>query len=113
MRQGIEIVRGTSNKFQLTITDMSSNLYELGEDEAIVFGVKEKLDDEEYVVLKIITSGEDGVFEVCLCPEDTAEVEPGKYFYDVGLQSGDEFYNVIPADTFLVLPNVTKCGVTA
>lgn len=110
MVQSIEIVRGTSNKFKLTVTDVNANLYELKTGESIIFGVKAKLNDTDYVLLKKITGGTAGEFEIEIDPEDTEHVAPGKYFYDVGLKAGDEFYNVIPADTFIILPNVTSRG---
>lgn len=46
-------------------------------------------DDSTGLIVKNITDGTvDGVAEITLDPADTAELEPGKYFYDIKV---DEF----------------------
>lgn len=42
------------------------------------------MDDSEAAITKNITDGTaEGVAEILLTPADTAELEPGKYFYDI------------------------------
>lgn len=110
MVQGIKIIRGTTNRFEVTIIDADYDLYKLATGEKVLFGVKKRPQDEEYIFLKTITTGKDGVFSVTVNPEDTAGIAPGRYFYDVGLQSGAAYYNVIKPSPFDVLANVTKWG---
>ena len=110
MVQKIEIIRGTSNRFEVTITDASYNLYTLASGEKVLFGVKKNPTDEDYIFLKTITTGTNGVFVATVNPEDTADIEPGRYYYDVGLQAGAEYYNVIETSPFDVLVNVTNWG---
>lgn len=110
MRQSIEIVRGTSNTLAIAVTDANSNPYTLQAGEVIVFGVKKNASDEDYVLLKTATQGADGVYNIEINPEDTAGVEPGEYVYDVGLESGVEYYNIIPLTKLLIVANVTKWG---
>jgi hypothetical protein len=46
-----------------------------------------------------------------LSPEDTIGLFPGRYYYDVGLQRGEDvFYNIVEQSEFLLMPNVTKRG---
>lgn len=113
MKQDIEIVRGTTNSFGILIADTDGSIFTLGDDQTLVFAVKKQPKDEERVLVKKITTMVDssGVYLLELFPADTAELEPGRYVYDVGLQDGsDDFYNVIKTSAFDILPNVTQLG---
>ncbi len=111
MQQALEIVRGTTNAFGITVTDENGALYTLETDQVLVFGVKRGKTDTERVLVKQITHAANGEYYLELTPEDTADLEPGKYYYDVGMQSGSHvFYNVIKASPFTVLPNMTELG---
>lgn len=105
----LEIVRGTTNSFGITVTDENGVDYTLGNDQALVFGMK--MEDGETVLLKKITEAVNGKYYLELTPKDTADLPPGIYFYDVGLQHGTSiFYNVIEASPFIIKPNITKLG---
>lgn len=110
MAQRIEIVRGTSKTLAVTVTDANNELYTLEDGEAVVFGVKRKPEDTERVILKTAESGENGVYNIFLIPTDTDKLPYGKYLYDVGVQSGGAYHNIIEPDVFVILPNVTKWG---
>ena len=110
MKQDIEIVRGRSETLAITVTDDDGELYTLADGEKIVFGVKKKPEDDECVLKKIITALTDGVCTVEIKPEDTESLPYGKYFYDVGLLSGDNYFTVIPSSVFHVRKNITKRG---
>lgn len=110
MTQKIEIIRGTSNTMRLTVEDSGGNLYNLGSNEKIVFGVKQRPEDPGRVITKTASILGEGLFEVCLCPEDTGGLAPGKYVYDVGLDNGTDFFNVIEYSPFILIPNVTEKG---
>lgn len=110
MVQPIEVIRGTSNAFHITVTDANGNPYTLADGERLCFGVKQTPKDKDTLISKIVTSGTDGVYAVELKPADTMELEYGRYVYDVGLESGTEYFNVIEASTFVIKPNVTKWG---
>lgn len=114
MKQNLEIVRGTSNTFGLTITDGDGNPYTLSENDSLVFGLKRRERDEQRVLIKPITHVVDGEYFLELSPEDTVDLFPGRYYYDVGLQRGEEvFYNIVEQSEFLLIPNVTKRGDSA
>ena len=113
MEQPIKIVRGTTKKFNIQMpNDSDGGAFALLAGEKIVFGVKALTDDSPLFTAEA-TAETDGSFAVKITPGDTADLEPGRYFYDVGLQSGDDFYNVIPLSTFDIVPNVTKQEGTA
>lgn len=112
MAETIAMIRGTTNLFNITVTDAEERLYTLGKGEFLKFGVKQKPEDEEYLVYKEISTGENGVYTVELAPDDTIGLAYGRYVYDVGLQIGSNYFNIIPASAFAVLPNITKWGGT-
>ena len=107
----IKIVRGTTNVFNITINDESGAVYELADGDKIVFGVKRDPDDTEFVLLKMASFVEsDGVYSVTLAPEDTIDLMCIDYYYDVSLQSGSNFFNVIEPSPFVIMPNITARG---
>ena len=108
----IKIVRGTTNIFNITINDESGAVYELTGSDKIVFGVKRDPEDTEFVLLKTADFVEsNGVYSVTLTPEDTINLKCVNYSYDVSLQSGANFFNVIEPSPFVIIPNITAPGV--
>ena len=112
MAQNLEIVRGTTNAFALAITNADTGApYTLENGQVLVFGLKVGKHDEERILLKQITNAVDGEYYLELSAADTADLEPGRYYYDIGLQHGDNvFYNVIKASPFDIIPNITRLG---
>lgn len=111
MKQALEIVRGTTNAFSLALTDANGTAYTLETGQVLVFGLKDEKTDEKRVLVKQITRAANGEYYLELSAADTADLEPGRYFYDIGLQHGTEiFYNVIKANPFTILPNITRLG---
>ena len=110
MAQRIEIVRGTTNNIELTVTDADGILYQTATGDKIIFGVKKKPEDKERVITKTAEKVSAGVYSVALAPEDTASMNCGKYWFDVGLESGENFYNIIEPNLFVILHNITEKG---
>lgn len=112
MAHKLEIVRGTSNVFGISVKNEDDGTpYNLSGSESLVFGLKRGIRDESCVLVKPITHKIDDVYYLELKPEDTAGLEHGLYHYDIGLQSGEHaFFNVIPMNDFMILPNAAKCG---
>lgn len=107
----VKIVRGTTNVLNITINDETGAVYTLADGEKIVFGVKCDHDDAEFTLLKTASFvADEGVYAVTLTPEDTADLTCGDYVYDVALQSGGNFFNVIEPSPFIIEPNVTTRG---
>lgn len=107
-KQTIKIVRGTTTSFTVTITDVATgNPYVIEPGEAIRFGVKATPVDNAYILTKEITVG-DGDYDFTIEQDDTISLAFGSYWYDIGLQSGTDYYNIIPASPFEITYNVTK-----
>ena len=109
--QAIRIVRGTTMSINVTIKDESGNVITLGEGEVLRFAVKKEANDTTYVIPpKDIDStaqvGDGYVF--MLEPSDTATLPFGRYYYDIGLQSGTDYYMVVDCSWFDVASNITK-----
>lgn len=114
MVQCIDIVRGTTLPMALEVTDANGTAYTLASGEKILFGVKKKATDEAAVFIKEAAAADtDGQYTITIDPEDTMDLEPGRYCYDVGLESGGDYYNIIEPSGFNILPNVTKRGDSA
>lgn len=106
----IEIVRGTTLPINITVMDESNKLRSLADGEKIIFGIKRKESDKDPIFSKVATKDIDGTFNVTITPDDTANLDYGKYFYDVSLQSGENFFNIIEASPFIIRINVTYRG---
>lgn len=109
--QKVEIVRGTTNTFHITVYDYTGMPYTLGDGESVVFGIKKNPEQETTPIFtKVAESIGEGVFSVKLCPEDTTALRCGKYYYDAGLDDGTDFYNIIEPSPFWLVANVTHRG---
>lgn len=110
MAQKIEIVRGTTNTFKIAVTDADGREYAPASGETVVFGIKKNPEDMDplfQITAKIVGTG---IFKVDLTPAHTEDLDCGRYWYDVGLQSGEDFYNIIEPNPFIIQPNITARG---
>lgn len=109
-KQTIKIVRGTTNSFSVVITDEATgDPYTLEAGETLRFGVKSMPTDSAYLITKEFDTADDnGNYGFVLDPDDTINMSFGSYYYDVGMQSGDDYYNVIVASPFEVCYNITE-----
>lgn len=111
MQQDITVIRGTTNEFDIKIVDDSGNSYELTDGETLRFGVKRNSSCNTYEIVKNLTSAdqdsESGTYRVKITPEDTADLNCGTYCYDAGVQSGDDYFNIIECSHFTVAHNIT------
>jgi len=108
--QPIKIVRGTSMDINVTIRDANGDVVTLGEGEFLRFGVKKDASDTAYLIQKTIDSSAqvgDG-YIISLIPSDTMSLNFGRYNYDIGLQSGTDYYMVVDCSWFDVAANITK-----
>ena len=106
----INMVRGTTRTFAVYLTNEDKEPYVLPDGAKVVFGVKKNPENEEYLIFKTVTSVTNGVCEVNFAPADTINLPFGRYFYDVSVESGADFYNAIEADEFWIRKNITKWG---
>ena len=111
MGEEMSVVRGTTNSFSVTVTDDEGNEYTPEVDQVLVFGLKRNKLDENRVLVKKITRRTSGEHYLEISPEDTKDLEPGNYYYDIGMQQGKSvFYNIVEASVFEIRPNVTMLG---
>ena len=112
MAQTIEIVRGSTNTLRVSVLDATGLPYNLGSGEKVVFGVKKEKEDEDLLITRVAEILYEGMYSIRLVPEDSMDLEPGLYYYDVGLESGTDFFPIIKPSPFLIEPNVTRRGCT-
>ena len=92
-RNNIEMIQGDSAEFEISVAD-----YEVGENDKIVFTVKDLLSKE--------IDAKEGI--VILQPEDTREAQPGVYRYDVEFRRADgEIYTIIDPHLFVLTGDIT------
>ena len=110
MRQPVAVIRGTTHILNISLSDSSSGSYFLSEGEILRFGVKRTPTDHVYLIEKELTSEdyEDGAYVLTLSPIDTENLPFGRYYYDVGLQTGTNYFNVIECSEFDVRYNITS-----
>ena len=110
MNQTIEIVRGRTETFEITVLDQNGALYAAEAEEKVIFGIKRKEHDDNLIFARTATVNASGLYQVTLYPEDTENLECGKYFFDVGLQSGSNYFTIIDPSPLIIRHNVTKRG---
>lgn|GEM_PF-1597924 len=73
------------------------------------FGVKKRYLDSKCLIVKTAQISEpSNTVSFYLSPDDTVNLAIGDYYYDIGLERGTEYYDVIKCSAFTVLPNVTR-----
>jgi hypothetical protein len=109
--QPLDMVRGDTLPLALTVTDRNGGLYTATSAEKILFGLKrDKKDDACIFTRQAVGTGEKGQYTITLYPEDTENLEPGVYSYDVGLYSGETSFHIIWPSDFTIEANVTGRG---
>lgn len=110
----INIPRGTSFSFGIVIQTDNGTEYELQNSDLIRFGVKKSTRSSTFLIYKTLTSADYDTENECyvlnIVPDDTIGLtENERYFYDIGLQTaGGDYYMIIPASRFNVMPAVTE-----
>lgn len=109
----ITIRKGTNKEVVISLQDDTGREYTLSENEHLIFGVKENVYADKYLISKIIKNDAfnttQGGYLLEIAPEDTENLSFGQYVYDVGLQKGNgEFHIVVPCDAFIVAETVTE-----
>lgn len=96
----LEVTRGDTFSFGVEIDSLGQAL------ETTYFTCKSNYDDENYLFQKTLNDGitldkvEGGnyFYKVRIAPQDTQELEPGKYYYDFQIE--------VNSDTFTILKGV-------
>ena len=86
-------VRGDTLAFNFKMLDYTDALT------GAYFSCKKNYDATDYIFQKSlgdgITSMGDGVYEVRVAPEDTAEADIQAYYYDLRIEAGNDVYTIV------------------
>lgn len=97
----IQIIRGDTGRFNIEVLDAAGAPYPLSAKDRLVFTVKKNIKSQEILIQKEGTP-------ITLEPEDTSNLDFGKYIYDVQLTLEDGTVDTIIApSTFNILSEVT------
>lgn len=92
----IDMIRGDTLNIQFEIE--SDTVLDLNDDTFnVTFSVKQSATDTAYVFQKnktAVTSIADNTFILRVAPEDTEDLIPGYYYYDLQIQVGDNTYTI-------------------
>lgn len=103
------MTRGDSAYIRIPIDleiDEETYEYEMQEGDQIIFSVKKKYTDEEYLIHKTFTEN-----IVHLTPSDTRLLDYGKYDYDVEINMANgDIFTIVPKSQFTVEAEVTRDG---
>lgn len=96
----------------IDLVGANGETYQMAEGETLRFGMKRTTGVPVCCLQKSVTaeaySATLGGYVITLRPEDTAELPAGPYFYDVGLQIGEEYFPVVETAHINLTPNVTE-----
>ena len=104
----LEMIRGTSHKQSIKILK-DGVPYIPNAGEVFRFGVKESCNSSRYLIKKEIKAEDmnDGQLTIEIMPEETARLPIKTYKWDLGLQNGRDYQNIIPYSDLILQPNVT------
>lgn len=108
----IYLVRGDTMRLSISsIKTADGEDYVLSDTDVIYLDVKKNAADKAAVFSKSVTAvkyDEKGVLPITILPEDTAQLSPGDYFFDVRLfMDEDNIYTIIPMSKLKIVRNVT------
>lgn len=99
----INMIRGDSGVFTITITDTDGTPVELTDGDVLTFTLRRAARNPAIVLQKIIVGG-----ELNIKPSDTEGLAFGAYVYDIELRRADGYVDtVIPPHKFLLMEEVT------
>lgn len=106
----LSMIRGTTKNIVVSVIDEKGNAATLNAEDTIVFGVKEEYGMYEYAIRKTAYGSEavDGQITFTINPIDTIGLDVGRYYYDVGLKSGDKFTMLVSMNVFELTANITS-----
>lgn len=107
----ISIVRGDTLSLAITNIKMSDGSdYILKDSDIIYLDVKKTPASKNAIFTKTVTASDyiDKSLTIMILPEDTVDLVPGDYVYDVRLYIDDNnIYTIVPASKFKILYNIT------
>ena len=111
MAYEIEMIRGTTSIQQIRLME-EEQPYILSDNEYLHFGVKEAGYNSRFLINKKFTSKDQdintGIVEFKILPNETISLPAKTYKYDIGLQSGEDYFIIIPESNFIIKQNITQ-----
>lgn len=93
LNKSLIMVKGDTFAFGLEFEGLDQDL------DSAYFSCKKNISDETYTFQKTLEDGiekvETNKYRVRVAPEDTADVEAGKYYYDLQIGANDDVYTII------------------
>jgi hypothetical protein len=100
----IKLTRGDTAYLTVPIKSATGEEYALQNGDTLVMSVKKTVNDAKYALQKLAVNGN----TIHIEPADTAQLEFGKYKYDLQLNKANgDVYTLIEVDTFEILQEVT------
>lgn len=100
----IVLTKGDDASLYLAVSYVDGEEYKLKDDDSICMTVRKNANDED-VAIYVEGHGDYFTFK----PEDTKQLEPGLYVYDVQLTTGaGKIYTVVPTSVFELIQEVSR-----
>ena len=102
----LSMYKGTTLELEITPLNEDDSIITLADGDRVIFTLKafKPPGGTETLIARELTAADynaDGKLTICIKPEETADIPPGNYIYDCGIQFTDgSFYIFIPPDTF-------------
>lgn len=106
----LSIIKGTTHFLLLNIYTDDNQLYTLQSDDKIILGVKARSSQSAYDIQKIVTKEDkqDDGYIISFNPNDTQNLECGRYYYDIGLQTANgDYYMIVEQSDFHICSAIT------
>ena len=106
------VIRGDTHTITLNVRGVSGPLNLT--DSTVLFTVnksKAPADDTSAVIMKTVTVHDDptnGLTIIKLAPEDTKDIEPGNYWYDIQIKASNGDISSLPKARFEVVSDITR-----
>ena len=101
----ITMTRGDTAYLTVPLTTVNGNEYSVTYNDSMRFTVRKKTDDDEIVLQKLVL----GNNSFRIAPADTADLEYGKYVYDIELTTGGgDVYTVVTKHYFILTEEITR-----
>lgn len=104
----ISMIRGDSEAIKVSCKDESGADVPLVEGDIVYFTVKRNTYTEEKILQKIVTEFIEGAALITIFPNDTRELIPSNYYYDIQLnRANGQVKTIVPPSKFTINAEVT------
>ena len=104
----IKMIRGDSESITVTLADTDGNTLDFEEGDTIFFTVKESVHTAKIIFQNIVVEFDNGEAIIEILPEDTNQLRPKEYVYDIQLTRADgSVTTIIKPSKFIIEGDVT------